>query len=69
MIDPEILQSPLGIYEDAKNHKIIHNLYSFNGTTVKKTMKVDECKNFQKWFYDKIVFIDFTSFNEVVLSN
>lgn len=23
LIDPEILQSPLGIYEDAKNHKII----------------------------------------------
>ena len=55
LIDPEILQSPLGIYEDAKNHKIIHNLYSFNGNTVKKTMTVDECKNFQKWFYDKIV--------------
>lgn len=55
LIDSEILQSPLGIYEDVKNHKIIHNLYSFNGNTVKKTMTVDECKNFQKWFYDKIV--------------
>ena len=55
LIDSEILQSPLGIYEDSKNHKIIHNLYSFNGNTVKKTMTVDECKNFQKWFYDKIV--------------
>ena len=25
LIDPEILQSPLGIYEDAKNHKIMKN--------------------------------------------
>ncbi len=33
LIDSEILQSPLGIYEDSKNHKIIHNLYSFNGNT------------------------------------
>ena len=27
LIDSEILQSPLGIYEDSKNHKIIHLIF------------------------------------------
>lgn len=57
LIDPAILINPLGITEDSQYHhtKIIHDFYALDDNKVKKAMTLDEYKEFQKWFYNKIM--------------